>query len=142
MSDLLPLATPGTPAASSDSADFRRTDLGALLPPGGDAWPTPADLAEVLPAWLAVATGNENAIGRFCLWAASSVLPAAEALDALEILIPDASVAAQLSHLTDLFDYLQTVTLSAEDESRMHVWIDTFVKAGDSRFARFQSDPT
>ena len=139
MSDLLPLVTPGTPAASRDSADFRRTDLGALLPPGGDAWPTPADLAGVLPAWLVAATGNENAIDRFCLWAASSALPAGEALDALGILITDAAIAAKLSHLTDLFDYLQTVTLSAEDERRMHIWTDTFVKAGDSRFARFQS---
>lgn len=53
------------------------------------------------------ATGNENAIDRFCLWAANSALPAAEALDALRILITDAGVAAKLSHLTDLFDYLR-----------------------------------
>jgi hypothetical protein len=139
MRNLLPLVIPGTAAASRDSADFRRTDLGALLPPGGTPWPTPADLAGVLPTWLVAATGNENATDRFCLWAANSALPAAEALDALRILITDAGVAAKLSHLTDLFDYLQTVTLSAEDERRMHVWTGTFVKAGDSRFARFQS---
>ena len=128
MRNLLPLVIPGTAAASRDSADFRRTDLGALLPPGGAPWPTPADLAGVLPTWLVAATGNENAIDRFCLWAANSALPAAEALDALRILITDAGVAAKLSHLTDLFDYLQTVTLSAEDERRMHVWTGTFVK--------------
>jgi hypothetical protein len=142
MSDLLPLVAPGTPAAPGDSADFRRTDLGALLPPGGSPWPTPADLAAILPTWLVAATGNENAINRFCLWAASSALPAAETLDALGILITGAAVATRLPHLTDLFGYLQTVTLSAEDERRIHIWTDTFVKAGDSRFARFQSYPT
>ena len=139
MADLLPQVSPGTPALAQDEADIRRTNLAALLPPAGGGWPTPADLGGVLPAWLLAATANENAIDRFCLWAASSALPAGEALDALGILITDAAIAAKLSHLTDLFDYLQTVTLSAEDERRMHIWTDTFVKAGDSRFARFQS---
>jgi len=142
MSDLLPLVNPGTAAESKDCADIRRTDLAALLPPAGDGWPTPADLAAVLPAWLAAATGNENAIDRFCIWAASSVLPATEVLDALDVLIPDAALAARLWHITELFDYLQTVTLSTDEENRMHVWIDTCVKAGDGRFEKFQSDPT
>jgi hypothetical protein len=129
-------------AADLLSDIVKPTDLAALLPPAGDSWPTPADLADVLPTWLIGAIGSPDAVDTYCAWAIMHAVAGTEILDAIDRLIPDPKMAPKLWRIADLFKHLLSQPMTSVDESRTYRWIDAFAADGDTRFLQMQRDPT
>ena len=138
--EIVPVSYP-RPYRNPEQVDL--IDLAALLPPASAARPLPAELAGFMPAWLSRAVNNQHAIDCYCSWAPAHSVPAAEAIDVLEQLIPNpAAPPCELRHLGDLFDYLTAAALTAEQQRRVHVQVDALKSAGYTSLQRFQTEQT
>ena len=138
--EIVPVSHP-RPDQNPEQVDL--IDLAALLPPASAARPLPAELAGFMPAWLSRAVNNQHAIDCYCSWAPAHSVPAAEAIDVLDQLIPNpAAPPSELRHLGDLFDYLTAAALTDEQQRRVHVQVDALKSAGYSSLQRFQTEQT
>ena len=86
---------------------------------------------------------NRHAIDCYCSWAPAHSVPAAEAIDVLEQLIPNpATPPSELRRPGDLFYYLTAAALTHEQQRRVHVQVDALKSACYTNLQRFQTEET